>query len=680
MAGSELKTLFKVRGMHCASCVARLTSALESLDGVERARVNLATEEAFVEADPERFDPAGVHEVAGFVLAPRETATQERSLLGFDALLAVALAVGVKFSGGWVAAGLAGVGVVWCGRQFTLGALRAARHGAADMNTLVALGTWTALVWSIVVLAKGEGGPLWFDSAVMIVALVLTGRWLEKRAKSRAGGAIRALLDLAPQTARVERDGEELEVGLAEIVVGDICIVRPGERIPTDGKILSGETAIDESMFTGEAMPVDKGPGDAVTGATVNRMGAIRICATRVGAQTAFARIIAAVQEAQSSRPPVQALVDRISAIFVPAVLAIALAALLFAADAETGLLRAVTVLIIACPCAMGLATPTAIVVAVGRAAELGIIVRDASALERVAGLRAVAFDKTGTLTLGKPRVVRLDGVNDATLQAALTAEDLSEHPLAGAVRAAGAQRGIKPEDVDKFRAVPGRGVRAQVGDEEILVGSLRFLKSEGIDVSELPVVETTTLAVARAGKALGVLRISDTLRPSARQAIDELRRDGLRTIMLTGDQRAAAGAVASELGVDELFAELLPEEKLARLGPGIAMVGDGINDAPALAAADAGIAMGGGTDVAIEAAHVTLVKPDLRNVPAVLRLGRKTMRVIRWNLFWAFFYNAVALPAAAGLLPFAVTPTYGAAAMAVSSLTVVGNSLRLRH
>ena len=680
MADRALKTLFKVRGMHCASCVARLGSALESLDGVESARVNLATEEVYIEADPERFDPAAIHEVAGFLLAPRESAVPERSLLGFDALLAVLLAIGVKLTGGWMAAGLAGVSILWCGRHFTLGALRVTRHGAADMNTLVTLGTWTALVWSIVVLAQGDGGPVWFDSAVMIVALVLAGRWLEARAKRRAGGAIRALLDLAPQTARVERDGEEVEIGLAEIVVGDICIVRPGERVPTDGEVVSGETAIDESMFTGEALPVDKEPGDPVTGATVNRTGAIRIRATRVGAQTAFARIIAAVQEAQSSRPPVQALVDRISAVFVPAVLAIALASLLFSADIETGLLRAVTVLIIACPCAMGLATPTAIVVAVGKAAEMGIIVRDASALERVAGLRAVAFDKTGTLTLGQPRVVGLEEVDDPTLQAALTAEDLSEHPLAGAVRAAGAERGLEPEEVDRFRAVVGRGVRAQVGREEILVGSLRFLEGEGIDISELPVVETTTLAVARAGRALGILRISDTLRPSARPAIEELRRDGLRTIMLTGDQRAAAGAVAAELGVDELFAELLPEEKLARLGPGIAMVGDGINDAPALAAADAGIAMGGGTDVAIEAAHVTLVKPDLRNVAAALRLGRKTMRVIRWNLFWAFFYNAVALPAAAGLLPFSVTPTYGAAAMAVSSLTVVGNSLRLRY
>ena len=539
------------------------------------------------------------------------------------------------------------------------------------MNTLVAVGTWAALLWSLF-----GGGLVWFDGAAMIVALVLVGRWLEARAKRRAGRAVRQLLELAPETARVERDGGEVEVALADVVVGDVCVVRPGERVPTDGEIVSGSTAIDESMLTGESMPVEKGEGDPVAGATVNRMGAFRMRATRVGAQTAFARIVAAVRDAQASRPPVQALVDKVAGVFVPIVLAIALATLLLSGDFETGVLRAVTVLIIACPCAMGLATPTAIVVAVGRAAEQGIVFRDAAALEQAARLKGVAFDKTGTLTEGKPRVV--GDVSDEVLRAAATAEELSEHPLAEAVRVEAAARGIAPEEVDKFRAIPGRGVRVHVGGEEILVGSLRLMREEGIAFDEDP--EGTVLAVARGGKALGTVRIADPVRPGARKAVAELRELGLRTVMLTGDAASTAKAVAAETGVDDFHAELLPEEKLARLEPGLAMVGDGINDAPALAAADVGIAMGSGTDVAIEAAHITLVRPDLSGVARAVRLGRRTLSTIRWNLFWAFFYNVVAIPAAAGLLPFTVTPAYAAAAMAVSSLTVVGNSLRLRR
>jgi Cu+-exporting ATPase len=671
-----VKTVYKVRGMHCASCVSRLQKALEKTEGVARAQVNLATEEALVEADPRRFDPADVHEVAGFLLSPGERPVR-RSLLPFDAGLALVLAVAVKLSDDWASAAVAAVVVAWCGRHFTLVALRLLRHGAADMNTLVALGTWTAVVWSCVVLARGEGGAVWFDSAVMITALVLGGRWLEDRAKRRASAAVRALLEKAPRTARVVRDGEEVEVALGEVRVGDICVVRPGEQVPTDGEVVDGTTSIDESMFSGEHLPVDKAPGAPVVGATVNRTGAFRMRATRIGAQTAFARIVAAVKEAQASRAPVQALVDRVAGVFVPAVIVVAIATLLLSADFETGLLRAVTVLIIACPCAMGLATPTAIVVAIGRAAELGIVVRDAGALEAVARVHTVALDKTGTLTIGKPRVT---GEPDAaTLQAAATAEDLSEHPIAEALRAFASARGVVPEDVDLFRAVPGRGVRAKVKGEEILVGSRRFLADEGVDVAALPEVKGTALAVARGGVALGVVALTDTLRTTSREAVDALRELGLKTVMLTGDAQAAAEATAAEVGVDEFAAELLPEQKLERLGPGIAMVGDGINDAPALAAADVGIAMGGGTDVAIEAAHLTLIRPDLRGVPGAIGLGRRTMKTIRWNLFWAFFYNVVAIPAAAGLLPFAVTPTYAAGAMALSSITVVANSLRLR-
>jgi Cu+-exporting ATPase len=516
------------------------------------------------------------------------------------------------------------------------------------------------------------------------------GRWLEARAKKRAGDSIRRLLELEPQTARVERGGETVEVPAADVAVGDVCVVRPGERLPADGEVVSGHSAVDESMLTGESMPVEKAPGDPVAGATVNRSGALRVKATRVGAATAFARIVDAVRDAQASRPPVQALVDKVAAVFVPAVILIAAGTLVYWGMTGTwadGVVRAVTVLIIACPCAMGLATPTAIVVGVGRGADRGIIFRDATALEQVAQVETIAFDKTGTLTVGRPavrRIVPVDGIEEsALLRAAATAEELSEHPLAEAVLAAANERGLEPEKVDFFRAVPGRGVRVKSGGEEILAGSLRFLAEEGVDVTPLGKPEGTALAVSRAGRALGLLEVADPLRPTTREAIGSLSSLGLRSVMLTGDAEGPARAVAAEAGVEEVFAGLLPEEKLARIGAmgaGTAMVGDGINDAPALAAADVGIAMGSGTDVAIEAAHVTLVRSDLRGVPVAVRLGRRTLRTIRQNLFWAFFYNVIAIPAAMGLLPFTVTPTYGAAAMALSSVTVVTNSLRLKR
>jgi Cu+-exporting ATPase len=471
------------------------------------------------------------------------------------------------------------------------------------------------------------------------------------------------------------------------VAVGDRCRVRPGERVPADGEIVSGHTALDESMLTGESLPVDRGPGDPVAGATINRTGAFVMKATRVGAATAFARIVEAVQRAQSSRPPVQALVDKVAGVFVPVVIGIAVLTLLgwglLAADWTAGLVHAITVLIIACPCAMGLATPTAIVVAVGHAAGKGILFRDARALEQIAHVETVAFDKTGTLTAGEPvvkEVVALPGIDrGAVLQAAATAEDLSEHPLAAAVRAAAAAEGIEAEEVDFFRALPGRGVRAKAGGNEILVGSPRFLAEEGVEV---PPHEGTALAVARNGRALGHLVVADALRPTARAALARLAELGLRTVMLTGDAQATAKRIAAEAGVTEVQAELLPDDKLERLaalGSHVAMVGDGINDAPALAAADVGIALGSGTDVAIEAAHATLVRPDLELVPAAVELGRRTLKTIRWNLFWAFFYNVVAIPAAMGVLGIPVTPTYAAAAMAVSSITVVTNSLRLR-
>ena len=457
--------------------------------------------------------------------------------------------------------------------------------------------------------------------------------------------------------------------------------------------MIEGESVVDESMLTGESMPVEKGPGATVAGATINQGGAFRMEAARVGADTAYARILEAVRNAQSSRAPVQALVDRVAGVFVPVVVLVALATLLgwgLGGAWAAGVLHAVTVLIIACPCAMGLATPTAIVVAVGRGAEQGLLVRDAAALELAARVETVAFDKTGTLTEGRPKIVSVVSVPGCqpptVLKAAATAESLSEHPLAGAVLRGARAHGIAPDDVDLFRAVAGRGVRAKSKGSEILVGSVRFLKEEGIDTAALGAPEGTVLAVARGGTALGYLKVADTLRPTARPAVEELHALGLETVMLTGDAEATAREIAEEAGVQRFEAGLLPEEKLARIGGfggRTAMVGDGINDAPALAAADVGIAVGTGADAAIEPAHVALVRPDLTLVPAAVRLGRRTLKTIRWNLFWAFFYNVAAIPAAAGLfagLGVHVTPMWAAGAMALSSVTVVANSLRLRR
>jgi len=680
------REVFAVRGMHCASCVARLERGLREVPGVLEAQVNLATEEALLSVDPARFDPGSVARAAGFDLAPRAAAgSASPEIPAWEVAVALLLSAVTMHPPHPLASAAAAVAAVaFCGRRFTLGALRLLRLREADMNTLIAVGTWTALLWSLALVARGGGG-LWFDSAAMIVALVLLGRYVEERARRRTGRSIRALMELSPTRARVVRDGEEREVDASEVGEGDLCVVRPGERVPADGEIVSGETAIDESMLTGESLPVDKGPGDPVTGVTLNLTGAFRMRAARVGGATRFARIVAAVREAQASKAPVQALVDRVAGVFVPVVILLASLTVLgwglLGGDYVEGLFHAVTVLIIACPCAMGLATPAAIVVAVGRAARDGVLFRDAAALEAAARVRLVAFDKTGTLTTGKPRVREIVGIAEGTLQAAATAEHLSEHPIAVAVVAEARARGLSPEEVALFRAVPGRGVRARAGGEEILAGSLRFLAEEGIDVSPLAAGDGTTLAVARAGRLLGAIVVEDSLRESSVGAVRELHASGIRVVMLTGDSSAAARAIAAEAGIAEFHAELLPEQKLAWLraqGGGTAMVGDGINDAPALAAAGVGIALAGGTDAAIESAHATLVFPDLRLVARALMLGRRTLRVIRSNLFWAFFYNVAAIPAAMGLFPLRVTPTVAAAAMALSSLTVLANSLRL--
>jgi len=684
---------YHVTGMHCASCVARVEKGLRKVGGVEAASVNLAMEEAQIEVDPDRFDPRAVESVEGFALQPATDDAPPEPAFGrqkAEVVAAVVLSATVMFASmngmPWVAGVAAAISVVVLGRSFLRGALARARYFAADMDTLVALGTWTALIWSWTRLLRGDGGPYWFDGAAMITAFILFGRWLESRARHKTGAAVRALMDLAPQLARVERGDEVVEIAASELQVGDVCRVRPGERLPADGVVLEGSSSIDESMLTGESLPVEKSPGAPVTGATVNGRGALRCRVERVGGETALARIVAAVRAAQASRAPVQALVDKVSGVFVPIVLVIAAITLVAYGFTDEAILRAVTVLIIACPCAMGLATPTAIVVAVGAGARQGLLFKDAGAIERAAHLRTVAFDKTGTLTLGKPvvsEVVPVEGADEAELlQAAVTAEDLSEHPLAEAVRTLGVERGVKPAPVLLFRAVVGRGVRARTKEKAmILAGSPAFLEEEGVDLSGLGALQGTVLAVSRDNRLLGHLTVADSVRPSAAQAASELHALGLETVMLTGDRAEAADPIARQTGVQHFEASLLPEDKLRilkALPSPIAMVGDGINDAPALAAADVGFALGAGTDIAIETADVSLVRDDLVLVAAAVRLGRRTMRVIRWNLVWAFGYNVLAVPAAVGLLPIPVTPSAAAAAMALSSVLVVTNSLRI--
>ena len=605
--------------------------------------------------------------------------------------------------------------VLWGGRPFFQRGWASIVNRAVNMFTLIALGTGVAYLYSLVatvwpgLFPAGFRGPhgnlaVYYEAAAVITTLVLLGQVLELRARSRTGRAVRALLGLAPKTARRLRDGQEEDVPLDEVHVGDRLRVRPGEKIPVDGTVLEGESAVDESMLTGEPMPIEKRPDDRVTGATVNQSGMLIMRAERVGAETMLARIVQLVGEAQRSRAPIQRLADVVARYFVPAV--IATAALSFAAWAVFGpeprfthaLLSAVAVLIIACPCALGLATPMSIMVGTGRGAQAGVLFKNAEALERLQDVDTLVVDKTGTLTEGKPKltaVVALNGDENALLRLAASVERASEHPLAAAVVQGAAERGVSVPEPAQFRSLTGKGVVGKVDGDEVAVGNVALLRDLGIEpgalaakAEELRAGGKTAMFVAVVGKPAGLLGVSDPIKESTPAAVIRLHQDGLRILMLTGDSRATAAVVARALGIDELEAEVPPERKedfvrrLQAEGRKVAMAGDGINDAPALARADVGIAMGGGTDVAMESAHVTLVKGDLRAIARARRLSRATMRNIRQNLFLAFAYNALAVPVAAGLLypwfGILLSPMIAAAAMSFSSVSVVANALRL--
>jgi Cu+-exporting ATPase len=539
----------------------------------------------------------------------------------------------------------------------------------------------------------------------VIIALILVGKYLEARAKSQTSAAIRALIGLQPKTARVLRGGAEVEAPLAEVRVGDIVVVRPGEKVPVDGVITSGQSSVDESMLTGESMPVQKAVGDAVIGATLNRTGSFQFRATRVGKDTALAQIVKLVQQAQGSKAPVQRLVDQVSAVFVPVVIGIALVTLavwyMVSGDFTQAMMFAVAVLVIACPCALGLATPTAIMVGAGTGAEHGILIKNAEALERASSLTTVVFDKTGTITEGQPAVtdVVTNGTDEELLRLAASVERGSEHPLGEAVVRAAQERGLTLAQPQGFEALAGHGVQATVDGRGIVIGSPRLMQEQGIDtaglhsdIARLQGEAKTAVVVAVDGQALGVLGIADPVKATSAAAIASLKRQGVQVLMLTGDNRRTAEAIAQRVGLEsgEVLAEVLPEMKAAEVkrvqeaGRIVAMVGDGINDAPALAQADVGIAMGTGTDVAIETADITLLRGDLRSVGQAIALSKRTMSTIRWNLFWAFIYNVIGIPIAAGLFypltGWQLSPIIAAGAMAFSSVFVVSNSLRLRR
>jgi Cu+-exporting ATPase len=742
-----------IAGMTCASCVNRIERFLDRTPGVESASVNLATEVATIRYLPDRAAPTdlvGAIEAAGYELKPqpaggsadattlgsldeaadREAADRARELRHtlIQSIVALATAVGIMVLMFWPQTVVAMEDInkfvlwpatfiqFWAGARFYRAAWRAGRHGTATMDTLVVVGTTAAWAYSVFVTMypefihqAGLHPETYFDSSTIILGLILLGRWLEGRAKGQTTGAIRRLIGLQARTARVVRGADEIEVPLEQVLVGDLLRVRPGDKVPVDGALVQGSSAVDESMLTGEPIPAAKTVGDEVIGATINTTGTFIMRATRVGRDTALAQIVDLVQRAQGSKAPIQRLADRISAIFVPIVLVVATGAFVvwFVFGPEPhwtlALSAFITTVIIACPCAMGLATPTAIMVGTGKGAEAGILIRGGEALEGAHRVDTVIFDKTGTLTLGRPAIaaihVQPGWDRDQLLDLVASLETGSEHPLAAAIVAAARRDELGFRDVEAFEAVAGFGVVGRAGGHDLLVGTARLLAQRGIAAEALADLAaagaadgTTPVHVAIDGAAAGLIEIADPVKAEATQAVRELTAMGIEAWLVTGDQRLTAEAVARQVGIppQRVIAEVLPGDKAAKVaelqaaGRVVAMVGDGINDAPALAQADLGVAIGTGADVAIEASDVTLVGGDPRLVASAIDLSGRTMTVVRQNLFWAFAYNVLLIPVAVGVLypPFGITvsPALAAGAMALSSVSVVANSLRLRR
>ncbi len=769
-AGKEVS--IPVGGMTCAACSAAVERSLRKVPGVARAVVNLATEKATIEYDPSAarlselkaaikkagYEPLAIPESQADKTAAADAhrAAKQREIRQMWTRFAVSAAFSLPLLylamghmlGAPLPAGLHPmdyplrfallqiallVPSVIAGRRFYIVGTKALRHGAPNMDSLIALGTGAAILYSLYStwrIAAGDFGAaneLYFETAGIIITLILLGKSLEALSKGRTSESIKKLMGLQAKTATVISGKGEIELPVSEVEAGDTILVRPGERIPVDGTVLSGASAVDESMLTGESLPVDKQPGSAVTGGTINRNGALTFRAERVGADTALAHIIALVEEAQGSKAPIARLADQVSGIFVPAVFGIALVSSIIWIFVGQSIVFALTifvaVLTIACPCALGLATPTAIMVGTGKGAEIGILMKSGEALETAHRVGTVVFDKTGTITEGKPELTDLvpaAGIGEARLLAlAAAAEKASEHPLGEAIVRAAEARGLVLPAVTSFEALPGRGIAAELADIEgaanggamsegaanggagatsaFLLGNARLMEERGVDAGPLRVQAAslaargkTPMYAALDGKVLGLLAVADILKPGSKAAVARLRDLGIETVMITGDSAATANAIAREVGIDRVLAEVLPGDKAKAVrdlqsgGGKVAMVGDGINDAPALAQADVGIAIGSGTDVAIESADIVLMRSDLGDVPIALDLSRRTMRNIKQNLFWAFGYNVLGIPVAAGLLyafggPL-LSPVIAAAAMSMSSVSVLTNALRLKR
>ena len=734
----RLNKAFPVEGMTCASCVSRVEKKLASLEGVHKVDVNLATEQVLVDYIPALVDFEVLRlalEQAGYRLLPSQEESvssdddearhlkhlaqlkQKLILSGLISLAVMFFSMQSLFDIEWknvLLFILATPVQFFCGCQFYRGAWSGFRHGYADMNTLIAVGTSSAYFYSIFA-TLFHVSEVYYDTSVMIITLVLLGRWMEACAKHSASSAIKKLMGLQPKTAHVERDGKELEISVDDLVVGDTVLVRPGEKIPVDGILTNGQSSIDESMLTGESVPVEKKSGDEVIGASINKTGFFKMQVTRMGKDTLLAQIIHLVEQAQGSKAPVQRLADKIAAIFVPVVIALALLAFAFwwgfgdslgplpTSPFLFALMIFISVMIIACPCALGLATPTAIMVGTGKGAEMGILIKGGEALEQAEKLDTIVFDKTGTLTSGKPEVADvllspgavLDTDNLLVLAGSL--EKNSEHPLAQAVVSEVKKRGLRFKALADFEALPGFGVQGTIEDKNIFLGNMKLMEEKKIDFSrvrddleKLTGQGKTPMILSVDGNVEGIITTIDALKPYAKETVHHLKMMGLKVMMVTGDNRKTAQAVARKLEIDDVVAEVLPAQKRDEImkqvaqGRKVAMVGDGINDAPALAESTVGIALGSGTDVAMEASDITLVTSDLRAVPQAIELSRKTLAKIRQNLFWAFFYNVLGIPIAAGLLyPFygvLLKPVFAAVAMSLSSVSVVGNSLLLKR
>lgn len=733
-----------IGGMTCAACSAAVVRAIKKLDGVISAEVNLATSRGVFEYDPKVVKLADIKKAitdAGYKPMDLDAAEQqdEKKSRGNRGLLlrlifAIVFAlpelyIGMSHMIGFVKLPLPEfmsphmhpltfalvqllltLPVVLCGSHFYTRGIKTLLHGAPNMDTLIAVGTGSAFLYSVfgtIMIARGHhnyAGELYFESAAVVVTLVMLGKYLESVSKGRASEAIKKLMKLRPQTAVVERGGVEVEIPTAEVEVGDIVVVRPGAIFPVDGEIISGQTSADESMLTGESLPVEKNPGDFAIGGSVNGEGLVKLRASRVGADTTLSKIIKLVEDAQSKKAPIARLADIVSGYFVPVVITIAFVAAIGWAiagkDMSFVLSVFVTVLVIACPCALGLATPIAIMVGTGRGAELGVLIKSGEALETLHSVKAVVLDKTGTITEGKPRltdIIAYGGDENDLLALAASAELGSEHPVARAVVEAAESRGLKTQQPSEFKALPGRGIEATVSGKKVLAGTLKLMSESGIDTAaaeidaaRLSASGRTLMYIAIDSKLSMLLGAADTVKESSREAIAELERLGVEVYMITGDNKATAEAIAAEVGIKNVLAEVLPGGKAAEIerlrekGVRVAMVGDGINDAPALAAADVGIAIGTGADVAVESADIVSMRGDLREVSTAIALSRATIRNIKENLFWAFFYNTVGIPFAAGVFHIfggpLLNPIFAGAAMALSSVSVVTNALRLRR